>query len=188
MSIININTQPTCGLTGCEIHAASHSIYSFDIDPDQVFNRTCNRSLVYTKRNGITDPNMVIGKDSVDFFNDYLDMALAELQLQFARWQRVEDIENPADGKIYDVDGNEVEFDPWLKDTETGAFQVSLILTRINDKTVIPALTPLATDFLIKHILEQFYGVDFGSMATMQRIVDTLNYQAKPIRLKTSPF
>ena len=152
-----------------------------------MFSRTCNRSRFYAKRSGVTDPNLVIGKDSRDFFNDFLDVALAELLLQFARWQRVADITSP-DGKIYDTEGNEVEYDPWLKDTDTGCYQVSLILNRVNDRTVITALVPLATDFLIKHILEQFYGGDFGSAATMQRIVDTLNYQAQPVRLKTSPF
>ena len=187
MSIVNINTLPTCGIHGCEIHAASHSIYTFGIDPEEVFSRTCNRSLVFAKRNGIEDPNLVIGKDSRDFFNDWLDMALAELQLRFARWQRVEDITAP-DGKIYDVDMHEVEFNPWLHDTATGNFQVSLILTRVNDQTVIGALNPLATDFLIKKVLEQFYGQDFGSMATMQRITDVLNYQSRPIKIKTSPF
>lgn len=187
MSIVNINTLPTCGIHGCEIHAASHSIYTFDIDPEEVFNRTCNRSLVFTKRNGVTDPNLVIGKDSRDFFNDLLDMALAQLQLQFARWQREQDILAP-DGKIYDVDGNEVEFNPWLQDVETGAYQVSLILTKVNDRTVITALSPLCTDYLIKYILTEFYGEDFGAAAVMKRITDTLNYQSKPVRIKTSPF
>ena len=89
MSIVNINTLPTCGIHGCEIHAASHSIYTFGIDPEEVFSRTCNRSLVFAKRNGIEDPNLVIGKDSRDFFNDWLDMALAELQLVQSRFQHV---------------------------------------------------------------------------------------------------
>ena len=187
MSIVNIRIQPTCGLRGCDIHADSRSIYTFDIDPEEVFSRTCNRSLVFAKRNAMEDPNLVIGKDSRDFFNDYLDMALAELQLQFARWQRAEEVTSP-DGKIYDEDGNEVEFNPWLKDTETDCFQVSLILHGTNDRTAIGALSPLATDYLIKNILERHYGVDFGSVAAMQRITDTLNYQSGPVRIKTSPF
>lgn len=187
MSIININTLPTCGLTGCPIHAASHSIYSFDISPEEVFSRTCNRSLVYARRNGVDDPNLVFGKDSRDFFNDWLEMGLANLQLAFARWQRVGDI-LAHDGKIYDTEGNEVEFNSWMKDTETGHFQVSIILTKVNDKSVVAALIPLVHDYLIKYILEQFYAVDFGSAAAMQRITDTLNYQAEPVRIKTSPF
>ena len=133
------------------------------------------------------DPNLVFGKDSRDFFNDWLDMGLAELQLAFARIQRVEDITAP-DGKIYDTDGNEVEFNPWLKDTETGNYQVSLILTKVNDKTVVAALTPLVADYLIKYILGNFYATDFGGVAALQRITDVLNYQAGPVRIKTSPF
>ena len=187
MSIVNINTLPTCGLHGCPIHAASHSIYTFEIDPEEIFNRTCNRSLVHARRNGVDDPNLVFGKDSRDFFNDWLDMGLAELQLAFARIQRVEDITAP-DGKIYDTDGNEVEFNPWLKDTETGNYQVSLILTKVNDKTVVAALTPLVADYLIKYILGNFYATDFGGVAALQRITDVLNYQAGPVRIKTSPF
>ena len=187
MSIININTLPTCGLHGCPIHSASHSIYSFEIDPEEIFSRTCNRSLVHARRNGVDDPNLVFGKDSRDFFNDWLDMGLAELQLVFARFQREEDITAP-DGKIYDTEGNEVEFNPWLRDTETGNYQVSVILTKVNDKNVVAALTPLVTDCLIRYILGQFYAADFGWAAAMQRITDTLNYQVAPVRIKTSPF
>lgn len=201
MSIKYINTLPTCGIHGCPIHAASHCIYTFDISPEEIFSRTCNRSLVHAKRNGTEDPNLVIGKDSRDFFNDWLDMALANLQLQFARFQREEDIIS-SDGKIYDTDGNEVEFNPWMTDTETGDYQVSLILTKANDKNVVAALPPLVADYLIKYVLEQFYGeattvsgargirysVDFDWRGALQRITDVLNYQAAPARIKTSPF
>ena len=187
MSIININTLPTCGLHGCPIHAASHSIYSFEIDPEEIFSRTCNRSLVHARRNGVDDPNLVFGKDSRDFFNDLLDMGLAELQLAFARFQRVEEITAP-DGKVYDTDGNEVEFDPWMRDAETGNYQVSIILGKVNDRGVVAALTPLVADALIKYILGEFYGTDFGWLVAKQRIIDTLNYQAGPVRIKTSPF
>lgn len=188
MEIININTLPTCGLHGCRLHDARYSIYVFDLDPEEVFRRTCNRSMVYVRRKGVDDPNLVIGKDSRDFFDDHLDMALAELQMLFSRFQRAEDITAP-DGKIYDTAGDEVEFNPWIKDTETGCYQVSIILNKVNDMTVVAALTPLVVDFLVKFILQEFYGdEDFKAASAKQRIVDNLNYQGQQVKLKTSPF
>lgn len=188
MEIIHINTLPTCGLCGCPIHSASHIIYTFTISPDEVFNRTCNRSMVFVKRNNIEDPNMVIGKDSEDFFNDLFDVALSDLLILFARWQKVSQIESSNDHKIYDIDGNEVEYNAWIKDVQTGDYQVSLILSKVNDTTVLQGLNTFATDFIIKRILEQFYGADFLSEQAKQRLVDILNYRTDKIKIKTSPL
>lgn len=187
MNITYIHHQPTCGLPRCHRHQASHAVFTFDINPDEVFRRTCNRSLVIAKRSNITDPNMVFGKDSVDFFNDWFDVALSDLLLTFGRWQRVEDILS-FDGKIYDTEHQEVEFNAWLQDTDTGIYQISVISTRFQDTNMYSALSIYATDFLVRRILEEFYAIDLGSSSALQRIIDTLNYQKDKVKIKTSPF
>ena len=141
--------------------------WTIEINQDEVFSRCTNETLYQAYNRTANNPQgdaMAMQEDDEGQFKIYFDAAVANLHMLLAR--RME--EPPVDS------GMTLSFTLQMHDN--------------HDNNMLPILTNHCYSYLVKKVLEQWYGADLGSEMEKLEINHCLHYRKHPVRRRIGPL
>jgi hypothetical protein len=153
-------------------------LWTICLDKDNLFNETSTRSLYFVKQKSeqpVTSDANVILDDDRNLYDRYMETAIADLLVLLAR--RI-----PQSKREYPTLFNwkEGEDDSVIENC-IFYFQFSLLISENHDKHMLKPLVNACKEYLVCKVLEQWYGIDFGSATQERRISHILHYRRKTI-------
>ncbi len=139
--------------------------WTITISEDEVFSRCTNETLYQAYNRSAENPKgdaVVIQEDDRGQFSLYFSNALANLRMVLAR--RMDD--------------------SGLDDMTT----FKLLMHHNHDDNILPILISHCYDYVVKKVLEQWYGADLGSESAKLEINHCLHYRKHPVRRMIGPL
>jgi hypothetical protein len=161
------------------------SLWVFSISKDKLFNEVSTRSLYFVKTKSeqpvSSDANVILDDDR-NLYDRYMETAIADLLILLARRIPQSRAEYPTlfnwkEGDFEDVVTN-----------DSFSLEISLVMSENHDKNLFNGLINACKEFIVCKTLEQWYGVDFGSVEQERRIVHNLEYRRKSPARRVRPL
>lgn len=161
------------------------SLWSINLDKNVLFNEVSTRSLYFVNNNAdkkSRSDSVVIMDDDKNLYNLYLEKAVQDLLVVLARripqnineYKDVLKQEGCGDGTpIYD---------------DSVMLELYMVMSINHDKNLIVPLKVACKEFLVNNILEQWYGIDFGSEKEKSKIIHILQYRRKSPNRRVRPL
>ena len=157
------------------------AVWTISLDKDSLFAETSARSMYFIKLNSkeqVTSDSPVILDDDRGLFDVYMETALQELLVILSRRipQSVSEYRDVFEERSAAI----------LNDSNT--FEANLVMSSNHDSNLITALRVACKEYLIKRVLEQWYGNDFGSSSEMDKVAHILHFRRKSAARRVRPL
>lgn len=161
------------------------SLWTISLDKDNLFNEVSTRSMYFVKQRSeqpVTSDANVILDDDRNLYERYLDVAIAELLVLLARRIPQSKADYPSlfgwkEGEKINVVDNCIFY-----------LEFSLLISENHDINMLNPLVNACKEYLVRKVLEQWYGLDFQSTEQERKIINILQFRRKSPARRVRPL
>lgn len=158
------------------------AVWTISLDKGSLFNEVSARSLYLANAKGdVKSDTPVIMDDDKAMYDLYMESAVQELLVALSK--RI-----PQKTSEYKELFGENAYSESAVMNDSSMFEASLVMSDNHDSNLIAPLRVACKDFLVKRVLEQWYGVDAGSSLELGKVNHILQYRRKSPSRRVRPL
>lgn len=162
----------------------NQSLWSISFNKKDLFNETSARSLYFVNnklQQEVKSDTPVILDDDRNLFDRYLEVAIQDVLVLLSR--RI-----PQSADDYPELMKQGKYDTTPVINDSYMLEVTLVMSENHDKNLIQALRGYCKEYLVKKVLEMWFGVDFGSAEEPSKINHILQFRRRSAARRVRPL